>query len=78
MSVAFSPTGGLLATANWRQQGVGVLGRRHGALTPVDGLPVPHRLDPASVTFSPTGGLLATANPIASTVSVFSVQLTAR
>jgi DNA-binding beta-propeller fold protein YncE len=74
-SVAFSPGGGLLATANTYKSSVSVLSvGGGGALTAVsgspfsDGSPVPY-----SVAFSPSGGLLATANFTSNSVSVYSV-----
>ena len=74
-SVAFSPSGGLLATANSTDGTVSVFSvAPDGALSAV-GTPVPTdaRL-PVSVAFSPSGGLLATANHTSpGTVSVFSV-----
>jgi 6-phosphogluconolactonase len=74
VSVAFSPGGGLLATAN----GDGTVSvfsvDSGGALTPVSGSPVAIGSDPVSVAFSPAGGLLATANAFGDTVSVFSVD----
>ena len=73
-SVAFSPSGGLLATANYAGNTVSVFSvAADGALTAV-GTPVrtPGR-GPVSVAFSPSGGLLATANSGAGSVSVFSV-----
>ena len=67
-SVAFSPSGELLATANWDDGSVSVFSvSAGGALTPVAGTGLA-RLRPAagrnaaSVAFSPSGGLLATAN----------------
>ncbi len=74
MSVAFSPGGGLLATANSVASTVSVFSvGSGGALTPVSGSPFGTGREPVSVAFSPGGGLLATANFAASTVSVFSV-----
>ena len=73
-SVAFSPSGGLLATADATDGTVSVFSvAADGALTAV-GTPVPtHARLPVSVAFSPSGGLLATANSGAGSVSVFSV-----
>ena len=73
-SVAFSPSGGLLATANSTDGTVSVFSvAADGALTAV-GTPVPtHARLPVSVAFSPSGGLLATANSGPGSVSVFSV-----
>ena len=73
-SVAFSPGGGLLATANFGASTVSVFSvGSGGALTQVAGSPFTTDTNPRSVAFSPSGGLLATANLGASTVSVFSV-----
>ena len=74
LSVAFSPGGGLLATANDSDNTTSVfaVGSR-GALTQVTGSPFATGNGPISVAFSPGGGLLATANASASTVSVFAV-----
>ena len=73
-SVAFSPSGGLLATANSTDGTVSVFSvAADGALNAV-GTPVPtHARLPVSVAFSPSGGLLATANSGPGSVSVFSV-----
>ena len=73
--MAFSPSGGLLATANSGAGSVSVFSvAADGALTPV-GTPFTTGLGsgPMSVAFSPSGGLLATANKNVNTVSVFSV-----
>jgi 6-phosphogluconolactonase len=73
-SVAFSPGGGLLATANLNDSTVSVFQvGAGGALAPVSGSPFGTGLGPFSVAFSPGGGLLATANLIDGTVSVFQV-----
>ncbi len=77
VSVAFSPSGGLLATASdvgERTVSVFSVGSR-GALTPVTGSPFATGIgsSPRSVAFSPSGTLLATANLQNDTVSVFSV-----
>ena len=73
-SVAFSPSGGLLATANTDDNTVSVFSvASDGALTPVSGSPFGTGNAPVSVAFSPSGGLLATANASDNTVSVFSV-----
>jgi 6-phosphogluconolactonase len=74
-SVAFSPIGGLLATANNSSSNVSVFSvAADGALSPVSGSPfaTPGSF-PYSVAFSPSGGLLATANLGSNSVSVFSV-----
>jgi len=73
-SVAFSPSGGLLA-ANQPDESVSVfsVNPSTGALTQVTGSPFATGLAPVSVAFSPSGGLLATANVFGNSVSVFSV-----
>jgi 6-phosphogluconolactonase (cycloisomerase 2 family) len=70
--LAFSPSGGLLATAfpAWNQVAVYSVAAG-GGLT--QQTPVNTGGQPYAVTFSPSGGLLATANEVAGTVSVFSV-----
>jgi len=77
-SVAFSPDGGLLATANGNGPGVSVfaVNQTTGTLTAVAGSPFTTGPEPFSVAFSPVGGLLATANYGDSTVSVFAVNQT--
>jgi DNA-binding beta-propeller fold protein YncE len=73
-SVAFSPSGRLLATGNAQDNTVSVFSvGSSGALTQVSGSPFATGSFPSSVAFSPSGGLLATANENDSTVSVFSV-----
>ena len=73
--MAFSPSGGLLATANYGDDTVSVFSVSiGGALTPVAGSPFMTGDNPATVAFSPSGGLLATANFGDNTVSVFSVS----
>jgi hypothetical protein len=79
--VAFSPSGGLLATANPFGGSVSVFSvdPSTGALTQVAGSPFAVGANPSpwSVAFSPSGGLLATANNYYQTfgsVSVFSVD----
>ncbi len=73
-SVAFSPSGGLLATANADDSTVSVFSvASDGGLTQVSGSPFATGSAPVSVAFSPSGGLLATANAGDNTVSVFSV-----
>ena len=73
-SVAFSPGGGLLATANHADNTVSVFAvGSGGALTQVTGSPFATGRFPSSVAFSPGGGLLAIANGSDSTVSVFAV-----
>ena len=73
--MAFSPGGGLLATANLGDDTVSVSSvSAGGALSPVSGSPYAGGGDPVSVAFSPGGALFATANPLRGTVSVFSVR----
>jgi 6-phosphogluconolactonase len=73
-SVTFSPSGGLVATANGVGNTVSVFSvGSGGALTQVSGSPFATGSGPVSVDFSPSGGLLAVANEAANTVSVFSV-----
>jgi 6-phosphogluconolactonase (cycloisomerase 2 family) len=73
-SLAFSPSGGLLAITNRGDSTVSVFSvGAGGALTPVAGSPFATGSEPGGVAFSPSGGLLATANVMDSTVSVFSV-----
>lgn len=79
VSVAFSPTGGLLATADAEgldgdTVSVFSFDQTSGALTPVSGSPFLTGRAPGSVAFSPRGGLLATANQLDDSVSVFSVN----
>ena len=72
VSVAFSPGGVLLATANNLANSVSVFSvGSGGALTPVAGSPFATGSFPRSVAFSPSGGLFATANGDADTVSVY-------
>ena len=76
-SVAFSPNGKLLATADGTTSAVGTVSvfsvAADGALTQVTGSPFQTGNSPRSVAFSPNGELLATANQADNTVSVFSV-----
>lgn len=78
-SVAFSPSGRLLATADGYASvldhgAVSMFSvRSGGAVTPVSGSPFATGDGPESVAFSPSGRLLATANLFDSTVSLFSV-----
>ena len=81
-SVAFSPSGGLLATANAGDNTVSVFSvASDGALTQVSGSPFGTGTGPSSVAFSPGGALLAVTNfglgggqpSLENTVSVFSV-----
>ena len=73
-SVAFSPNGGLLATADPGSSSVRVLTvGSGGALTGFAEGQVGGGDDPQSVVFSPNGGLVATANFIDGTASVLSV-----
>ena len=79
-SVAFSPSGKLLANANEVTSGTNPTGTvsvfsvaADGALTQVTGSPFATGSGADSIAFSPSGGLLATANAD-STVSIFSVS----
>ncbi len=73
-SVAFSPTGGLLAVANDADNTVSMFSvSSGGALTAVPGSPFTTGGYPEQAAFSPTGGLLAVADESDNTVSVFSV-----
>ena len=79
-SVAFNPSGKLLATANLVTSATSPTSTvsvfsvaADGALTQVTGSPFATGGGPDSMAFSPSGGLLATANAD-STVSVFSVS----
>ena len=70
----FSPSGGLLATANYRGDTVSVFSVSGGGqLTPVSLLAATGS-HPLSVAFSPSGGLLATANLRDDTMSIFAVS----
>jgi hypothetical protein len=75
VSVAFSPTGGLLATANGGNDTVSVfsVNATTGALTSPGSFSTGSGTGPRSVAFSPTGGLLATANLGNDTLSLLSV-----
>lgn len=76
-SVAFSPSGELLATADSRDNTVSVFTvDSDGALEAVPGSPLRTGGYPLSVAFGRSGGLVATANNRDSTVSVFSVDPT--
>lgn len=75
-SVEFSPSGRLLATANYPDEVETYSVGAGGALTPAGfaALELPDSYpDPMSVAFSPSGGLLATANENGNSVSEFSV-----
>jgi 6-phosphogluconolactonase len=78
-SVAFSPAGGLLATANYGSDTVSVfkVDESTGALTPVTqtGSNAATGPAPQGIAFSPNGGLLAVSNDVQSgSVSVFKVN----
>ncbi len=71
-SVAFDPSGGLLAVANGDDNSVSVFSvAANGTLAGVGGFPTAP--NPVSVAFSPSGGLVATADAASGAVSVFSV-----
>jgi WD40 repeat protein len=73
-AVAFSPGGGLLATADDLGSSLSVFSvPASGLLTPVTGSPFASGTG-TSVAFSPGGGLLATASDDQNSVSVFSVN----
>ncbi|HVR05418.1 MAG TPA: beta-propeller fold lactonase family protein, partial [Solirubrobacteraceae bacterium] len=75
-SIAFSPSGALIATADAGANQVSVFAAgSSGALTPVSGSPFASGGSaPGSVAFSPNGQLLAVTSFNSSTVSVFSVS----
>jgi hypothetical protein len=77
-SVAFSPSGTLLAVADQGANGPGAVSvfsvSSAGVLTQVAGSPVTAVPNPQSVAFSPSGRLLAVAHGGSRTVSVFSVS----
>jgi 6-phosphogluconolactonase len=76
-SIAFSPSGNLLAITNYDNDTVQVFKvgacAVAGKLTAVAGSPFPAGTNPASLAFSPAGGLLATDNSTDGTVSMFTV-----
>jgi 6-phosphogluconolactonase (cycloisomerase 2 family) len=80
-SIAFSPDGGLLATANYNADTVSVftVDPTSGALTPVT-QSAPANADtgagPAAIAFSSNWDLLATSNYNADTVSLFTIDPT--
>ncbi len=80
-TVAFSPSGSLLAVANYVASGtvsVFSVDSATGALSQVAGSPFSAGADTMSVTFSPSGNLLAATNNdgSSSSVSMFSVDQT--
>jgi len=75
VSIAFSPSGALLVTANQADNTASMFSvSGAGGLSEVSGSPDPTGSSPAGAAFSPDGGLLATANQGDSTASVFSVS----
>jgi hypothetical protein len=73
-SVAFSPSGRLLATANGGDDTVSVFSvAQSGALIEVSGSPFKADGGPSSLAFDPSGSFLAVTNESANTVSMFSV-----
>jgi 6-phosphogluconolactonase len=76
-SIAFSPSGNLLAIANTGGNSVSMFSvDSAGAVTPVPGSPFPAGAGPTSVVFNPAGTLLATANILGDSVGVYSVSAT--
>jgi 6-phosphogluconolactonase (cycloisomerase 2 family) len=79
-SVAFSPAGGLVATANYGSETVSAfkVNESTGALTPVVQTPASNAdtgAAPSSIAFSPNGDLLAVANDnVAGSVSLYTVN----
>ena len=78
-SVAFSPSGGLIATANSSDSSVSVfkVDSVTGLLTPVVQSPASNATTgtgPRSVAFSPSGGVIAVANEYSDSVSMFKVD----
>ncbi len=78
-SVAFSPSGTLLATANYTAGTVSLftVDPSTGQLSPVTQTTATNAdtgSEPNSVTFSPNGGLLAVADYLSNTVSLFTVD----
>lgn len=74
-SVAFSPSGSLLATADSASNNVVVFSvSSSGALTTVPGDPFYTGNGPFPVAFSPSGSNLATANATANTISIFAIH----
>ena len=75
VSVAFSPDGALLASADYLRAAVWLLSVNSGtgALAPVAGSPFAVGRGPVSVAFSPSGELLATSVLVDNAVSLFSV-----
>jgi 6-phosphogluconolactonase (cycloisomerase 2 family) len=76
LSAAFSPSGSLLATANYFGADVSVftVNAQTDALTPAPASPYTAGSGPDWVTFSPSGTLLAATNLVDGTVSVFAVD----
>jgi 6-phosphogluconolactonase (cycloisomerase 2 family) len=74
-SVAFSPDGKLLVTANTNDGDLSIFSvGAGGALTPLSSPSMGAGSDPQAVAFSPTGTLLAVADGDTNTVSVFTVS----
>jgi WD40 repeat protein len=73
-SVAFSPGGNLLATADTTSGNVSMFTVAASTLTPLAGSPYPTGLGPRSVAFDPSGALLASANYFGDNVSLFSLS----
>ncbi|HEY1478457.1 MAG TPA: WD40 repeat domain-containing protein, partial [Gaiellales bacterium] len=75
LAVAFSPLGGIVATANANDDTISMFSvSPRGALTELPGSPFATGGSPQSIAFSPDGLLLATGNGNGNSVSVFSVS----
>jgi hypothetical protein len=75
-SIAFSPSGTLLATDNYGSYNISLFSvAGSGALTQVPGSPFPSGFPATSLAFSPNSTLLATTNTDYSGVSVFSTGI---
>jgi DNA-binding beta-propeller fold protein YncE len=75
ISVAFSPSGGLLVAANDNENTVSVFSvSAAGALAPLAGSPVATGQTPSSAAFSPDGRWLGVANFADNSVSVYGVS----
>ena len=78
-TVTFSPSGGLVASANTSGGNLSVFSvSSAGVLTPVTGSPFTTGVNPFGVAFNPNGTLLANTNEGENTISVFSVSASGR